>query len=263
MLDFLTQNLWLLIIVGASLIGAVWATIYYLTYAIRSQILGATIWNGDARENLVALTFDDGPAPETLQILDFLKAENITATFFLIGERVSQYPEIARRIAAENHEIGNHSYSHPIFLFCSRRKTKRELEKTQEIIESVTGIRPKIARPPCGVRSAAYFAATREFGLKTVQWSDAGFDWTKITPEKIARHILKNVRNDSIILLHDGDSAAKSDRLATVAALPLILRGLQEKGLRIAPLATINSEFYESGFEAKAIARANDRKELV
>lgn len=217
----------------------VWAAVYYLTYAVRSQILGATVWRGSGSGNSVALTFDDGPSRDTLEILDFLKSENITATFFLIGREVEKHPEIAQRIVAEGHEIGNHSYSHPIYLFCSPRRTRRELRKTQEIIKTVVGFAPKLARPPCGVRTRAYFSAAKDLGLQTVQWSDAGFDWQKISAADIAEKVLKNARSDSIILLHDGDSALKNDRRETVKSLPLIIEGLRAKNLSVAPLAAL------------------------
>lgn len=266
MVEILRQNFELLLFVGALTAvcaGLAWTVVYYLAYAVRSQILGATIWSGNAPNNSVALTFDDGPSPDTVKILDVLREENIKATFFLIGKRVEKYPEIARRIVEENHEIGNHSYSHPIFLFCSPRRTKRELRETQEIIESVTGTAPRLARPPCGVRSPAYFAAARELGLKTVQWSDAGFDWKKISAERIARNVLETAQNNSIVLLHDGDAAGKSSRLRTVEALPLILRGLKEKGLRVAPFAQMRSEIYEDEPDANFIARSNEGEKTI
>ncbi|MEP7037194.1 MAG: polysaccharide deacetylase family protein, partial [Acidobacteriota bacterium] len=167
------------------------------------------------------------------------RGENIKATFFLIGERVEKYPEIAQRIAAEGHEIGNHSYSHPIYLFCSARRTRHELQKTQEIVEKVVGFAPKVARPPCGVRTPTYFAATKDLGLRTIQWSDAGFDWQKISAAQIAEKVLETAQSDSIILLHDGDSALKNNRRETVKALPLIVKGLRAKNLSIAPLAEL------------------------
>ena len=235
-------------------VGA-WGAIYYLAYAVRSQILGETVWRGNGSSNSVALTFDDGPSPDTLGILDVLRRENVKATFFLVGREVEKYPEITRKIAGEGHEIGNHSYSHPIYLFCSSNKTRRELRQTQAIIKQTIGIEPKISRPPCGVRSPAYFAAAKDLNLQTIQWSDAGFDWKKISPRRIAENVLKTVRKDSIVLLHDGDSAGKRSRRATVEALPLILRGLREKGLHVAPLAELSPEIYESEPSADFIAR--------
>lgn len=230
-----------LIISGAILLLAcgTWGTIYYLFYAVRSQILGETVWCGNGNDNSVALTFDDGPSPDTLLILEALRSENVKATFFLIGEMVERYPEIARKIADEGHEIGNHSFSHPIYLFCSTNKTRSELEKTQEAIKKATRVEPKLARPPCGVRSKAYFKVAEKLNLQTIEWSDAGFDWKNISAERIARKVLETAQSDSIILLHDGDSAGKSRRMETVKAIPIILSGLRDKGLRVVPLAEI------------------------
>lgn len=267
MSEFLRQNYQTLSVFLAMLAicaGAAWAIIYYAAYAVRSQTLGRTFWCGNGDEkNSVALTFDDGPSPDTLEILDVLRRENVKATFFLIGREVEKYPEIARKIADDGHEIGNHSYSHPIYLFCSPNRTRRELEITQEIIKRTTGIKPKIARPPCGVRSAAYFAATGELGLQTVQWSDAGFDWKKISAEKIAENVLETVQGDSIVLLHDGDSSGKSNRRATAEAVPLILRGLREKGLRVAPLARLCPEIYERELNQEAFSQSFRSKNQI
>lgn len=218
---------------------AAWAVVYYAAYAVRSQILGETVWCGNGNNNLVALTFDDGPSPDTEDLLDVLEKENIKATFFLIGKNVEKYPETVRRIVRENHEIGNHSFSHPIYLFKSAKRVRRELVETQNVIEKIAGVQPKIARPPCGVRSPAYFAAARDLDLQTIQWSDTGYDWKKFSAEQIARNVLDTAQSDSIILLHDGDRADKADRKRTVEAIPLIVKRLKEKGLRVAPLADI------------------------
>ena len=243
-------NVYPAIVVVATLLAlgaAVWAAVYYATYAVRSQWLGATVWRGPKDLRAVALTFDDGPAPDTAAVLDTLQTHGVKATFFMVGRQVEQFPALARRVAAEGHEIGNHSYSHPIYLYCGASETKRQLEQTQEIIAATTGTRPRLARPPCGVRAPAYFAAARALGLQTAQWSVAGFDWQRRGADEIARAVLRRAQAGDIILLHDGDSAGRADRRATVAALPLILAGLQEKGLRVAPLA----ELLASGREAE------------
>jgi peptidoglycan/xylan/chitin deacetylase (PgdA/CDA1 family) len=96
-----------------------------------------------------------------------------------------------------------------------------------------------MARPPCGVRTPAYFAAARSLGLRTVQWDVAGFDWKRHDAERIARDVLRAARAGSIILLHDGDSDGKRDRRQTIKALPLIIEGLRERGLRIVPLSEL------------------------
>ena len=224
---------------AATLAGAASTGVYYASYAVRSQLFGATNWHGRTDTEAVALTFDDGPSADTEHALDVLVDYDVRATFFMIGCRVKQHPQTARRVVREGHEIGNHSYSHPIYLFRTPRETKRQLALTQEIITEVTGVRPRRARPPCGVRTPAYFAATRELGLCTVQWDVAGFDWKRRNAREIAHDVLRTARAGSIILLHDGDSEGKKDRRETVAALPLIIEGLIARGLRIAPLAEL------------------------
>ena len=107
------------------------------------------------------------------------------------------------------------------------------------MIADATGITPKLARPPCGVRTPAYFSATGAFGLHTVQWDVAGLDWKRISPKQIADNVLRNTRPGSIILLHDGDSTGKQDRKNTVEALPLIIKGLRGRDLEIAPLSQL------------------------
>ncbi len=231
------------IVAGAALATGA-GIIYYATYAVRSQWLGATIWRGRADTGAVALTFDDGPSADTERLLDVLARYDVRATFFMVGRQVERFPDTARRVAASGHEIGNHSYTHPIYLYRSGRETRRQLERTQKVIVAVTGVRARLARPPCGVRSPAYFSAARSLGLQTVQWSVAGFDWTERSPAQIARLSLRRACAGSIILLHDGDSENKKDRSATVAALPLIIEGLKAKGLRIVPLAELLKGFH-------------------
>jgi peptidoglycan/xylan/chitin deacetylase (PgdA/CDA1 family) len=212
---------------------------YYATYAVRSQWLGRTDWHGRRDTNAVALTFDDGPSPDTDRILDILAEHNLRATFFLIGRQVERFPQAARRIATEGHTVGNHSYTHPIYLYRSSRETYRQLQQAQEVIFGATGIRPEFARPPCGVRTPAYFSGARSLGLRTVQWDVAGFDWKSNPPRIIARDVLRKVRAGSIILLHDGDSESKHDRRATAEALQFIITGLRSRGLRVVPLADL------------------------
>jgi peptidoglycan/xylan/chitin deacetylase (PgdA/CDA1 family) len=248
---------------GAALAATGAASIYYATYAVRSQWLGRTVWRGRADTGAVALTFDDGPAEDTERVLDVLDTYRLRATFFMVGRQVERFPATARRVAARGHEIGNHSYSHPVYLYRSARETRRQLEHTQQIITAVTGMRARLARPPCGVRTLAYFRAARALGLRTVQWDVAGFDWTRRNAAEIARRVLGRARAGSIILLHDGDSENKSDRRATVAALPLIIEGLRAKGLRVAPLAELLDDLPLSADESAPVVSVAERRPRI
>jgi peptidoglycan/xylan/chitin deacetylase (PgdA/CDA1 family) len=227
------------LIAGATLSATGAAAVYHATYAVRSQWLGPTIWRGRSDTEAVALTFDDGPSADTERVLDTLDQYDIRATFFMVGRQIERFPHAARRVAECGHEIGNHSYSHPIYLYRSARETRRQLERTQRIITEVTGIRARLARPPCGVRTPAYFRAARALELQTVQWTVAGFDWKERSPDQIAHSALRDANAGSIILLHDGNSDNRREQKATVGALPLIIKGLNEIGLHVAPLGEL------------------------
>jgi peptidoglycan/xylan/chitin deacetylase (PgdA/CDA1 family) len=229
-------------LIGSASLLAGAAGIYHATYSVRSQWLGRTDWRGRTDLQAVALTFDDGPGPDTAGILDVLAEHKLRGTFFMIGGQVERFPQIARRVLAGGHEIGNHSYSHPIYLYRSGGETRRQLERTQAVIAAATGVTPRLARPPCGVRTPAYFREARRLGLRTVQWDVAGFDWTERSGGQIAHDVLRKARAGSIVLLHDGDSEGKQGRRETIAALPLIIEGLCERGLSIVPLSQLLGE---------------------
>jgi hypothetical protein len=136
---------------GAIVSSAAMACVYHATCAVRSQWLGSTAWQGRTDIAAVALTFDDGPELNTAYLLDVLATHRIRATFFVLGRQVERHPQLARRMLGGGHEIGNHSYSHPIYLCCSSRETEWQLTRTQDVISDATGVRPRLARPPRGV----------------------------------------------------------------------------------------------------------------
>jgi peptidoglycan/xylan/chitin deacetylase (PgdA/CDA1 family) len=227
------------VIGGAALAGVAGAAAFYATAGVRAQWLGRTDWKGRTDTNAVALTFDDGPGPDTDSILDTLGELNLRAAFFVVGQQVERYPSIARRILAEGHEIGNHSLSHPNFLSQSSARTREQLARTQRIIEDATGVTASLARPPYGVKTPSYFTAARALGLRIVQWSVAGFDWKPLTAERVASHVLGGARPGAIVLLHDADSEGKRNRRATMASIPIIADGLHARGLSVDPLGAL------------------------
>jgi peptidoglycan/xylan/chitin deacetylase (PgdA/CDA1 family) len=177
----------------------------------------------------VALTFDDGPTwPFTEQILGILRERSIIATFFVCGRNAERFPEVMRQIHAEGHSIGNHTYSHPYLYFQGRRKIAEEIDRTQELIEKLTGHRPTLFRPPYGARWFGLYPVLRERGLQVVQWSDTGYDWQN-KADAIVTATLRRLRPGSVILLHDGvrgpGPGTPADRFQTVLALPAILDG--------------------------------------
>ncbi len=181
----------------------------------------------------IALTFDDGPDPlVTPLVLDVLKAHGITATFFLIGKNVQRSPDLAARILAEGHEIGNHSHDHPrhIYLWSARAIT-RDAARAQEAIRSATGQTPSLYRPPVGFRSLDMAHAMRQTGLTLVNFSVRSLDTRDHNPDRITKRIITAATPGGIILLHDGsDRHNAADRTATLDALPRIIKQLRASG---------------------------------
>lgn len=181
----------------------------------------------------IALTFDDGPAEGfTPHVLDILREHQVPATFFLCGKNVEQHPGLLRRIVAEGHAVGNHTYSHPFMYFKSRRRMAEEIDRTQEAIEQVAGFRPKVFRPPYGARWFGLVPTLLARGMHMVLWSATGYDWKKDVPGIVAA-TLRELKPGAVILLHDGRDtypASEIDRSRTVAALPAIIASAREQG---------------------------------
>lgn len=194
----------------------------------------------------VSLTFDDGPTEQfTPQVLDILKAQQVPAAFFVCGKNAEQYPDLLRRIVAEGHEVGNHTYSHPYVYFKSRQRIAGEIDRTQAAIEKITGFRPKIFRPPYGARWFGLMPNLLDRGMHLILWSAAGYDWKK-DAAGITQATLGEVKPGAVILLHDGRETrpgTEINRLPTVEALPAIIAAIRQRGYTFVPL----SNFLPSG----------------
>ncbi|MDD2628904.1 MAG: polysaccharide deacetylase family protein [Limnochordia bacterium] len=189
----------------------------------------------------VSFTFDDGPSPiYTEAILDVLNQYGITATFFLVGTHAEHFPETVGRILAEGHELGNHTYSHIMVPQVSARMLRDQIERTNRVIQEITGELPKYIRPPRGLYDRRLKALAQEYEQPIVLWSLSAQDWRpKATASSIAARVLSKVSPGDIILFHDSGALFRNtgaSRQATVDALPLIIEGLHEKGFRILPL---------------------------
>lgn len=182
---------------------------------------------------VVALTFDDGPSPTvTADVLDVLKRQGAIATFFCIGRAVRRRPELAARIAAEGHELGNHSYLHPRNIYCwDERAVRRDADLAQRVIHRAAGVWPVAYRPPVGFRSLGMAAALRSCGLRMVLYSARAFEATGPSADRIVSRIMRQVTPGAVVLLHDGhDLDAAPDRRALLAALPVLIDRLAAAG---------------------------------
>ena len=198
---------------------------------------------GAGGEHQVALTFDDGPDPEwTPQILDILKAANVKAAFFVVGKNAENYPGLLRRMVAEGHEIGNHTYYHPNLALCWPEHVRLELNATQLLIESITGRATTLFRPPYAADTSPSqlselnpLQIAQDLDYLVVLENIDPQDWAKPGADIILQRVKQQRRDGSIILLHD----AGGDRSQTVEALPRILDWLKTRGDTVVPLSTL------------------------
>lgn len=199
-----------------------------------SQVFGPILSHVQVQQPLIALTFDDGPSPYTAQVLDILDRYQVKATFFVIGRNVERHPDLARRIVAEGHVIGNHTYSHPLWVAIETPgQVARELDAAASAIREATGVSPTLFRPPHGWRSPWMIRMARHKGYQVVTWSISPDDWRRLPPEVITARILRHARPGAIILLHDGLETRRDPPVRnTVAALPAIIEALRAQGYR-------------------------------
>ncbi|WP_337439835.1 polysaccharide deacetylase family protein [Alistipes sp.] len=189
----------------------------------------------------VALTFDDGPDPQrTPAVLDLLARQGVRATFFVVGARAEAHPELVRRMVAEGHVVGNHSYTHSWrFPLRSLGRTVEELRRTGEVLHRITGRQPRLFRPPFGVTNPTIARAVRRLGLDPVGWSIRSLDTMGQSPERVAARILRRLHPGAVILLHD--RCAGSERL-----VGLLVEGLRSRGLEPVTLPELfDIEAYE------------------
>lgn len=152
---------------------------------------------------MIALTFDDGPGAGTQRILRALDAVDGRATFCMVGNRVGEYAQTARKVAEQGSEIATHSWAHPNLTRLSAAQVRAELERSMDAIERVTGVRPTVLRPPYGSVDATVRAACRELGLVIANWNVDPEDWRVRNAEQVYRHVVDNARDGAIVVCHD------------------------------------------------------------
>ena len=209
-----------------------------------SGLLPRTSWIGrnmtrlpqPARERReIAITVDDGPDPEvTPRLLDLLEEQKCVATFFCIGERVLEHPELCREIARRGHSVENHSMTHtPAFALQTINGYRREVRAAQEAIAATTGSEPRFFRAPMGFRNPLLDPVLHEAGLALAAWTRRSYDTKQRDPRVVASRLVRRFAAGDILLLHDGH-AARTGRGVPVLleALPRILDDARRLGLR-------------------------------
>lgn len=193
-------------------------------------------------ESCVALTYDDGPSPDTPRLLDVLAHAQVRATFFMIGMSVQKRPEVARAVSEAGHEIGNHTWSHPRLGDVDLSDQQREVFATEYAIIDATGVTPSLLRPPFGV----YDDATRSMDFGIALWSVETNDWKTRDPLLTAERALVDTRPGSVVLMHDLHPE-------TVDAAALVIAGLSSDGHRLVTMGGMFGDavggtlYYEQG----------------
>ena len=184
----------------------------------------ATVQTGavqQADRKKIALTFDDGPHPDyTPEMLDVLKEKNVKATFFLLGQQVEKYPDIVKRISEEGHLIGNHSYKHEQLSKLSSIQACSQVNRTNELIQAITGEYPEYLRPPFGDWKDDLDG---DVNMIEVLWDVDTLDWSSKNKSKIIKKVVTNVQEGDIILMHDSYES-------TVSATAELIDILQKDG---------------------------------
>jgi len=194
---------------------------------------------GVGRRGHVALTFDDGPDPEsTPAFLNVLDDLGWKATFFMLGDMVRKAPGVAAEVAAAGHEVAVHGDVHGNMLRRTPRRTNDDIAAAYDAVATATGVRPAWFRPPFGIMSYASLRAAGRLGMRTVLWTTWGRDWRReATPQSVTADVLRRYVDGGTVLLHDSDCTSyPGSWRAALGALPRLADELSARGLVVGPV---------------------------
>lgn len=247
MLNFRNTNFFfitlLVIIIGVHIKYELHVCAYYLLfiayslivfwgcYYVGSNFFIKIVCKAISDKKEIAISFDDGPATNyTKEILTILNSENVKATFFCIGNRIAGNETILKQIQVEGHIIGNHSYSHHFwFDMYSTQKMQDDLKQMDAEMERVTGLKPKLFRPPYGVTNPNLAKAIKNGGYTPVGWSVRSMDTVIKDGKKLLDKINDGIKPGAVFLFHDTSKT-------TLAILPEFIQEVKNRGYSIIPL---------------------------
>jgi len=199
------------------------------------QPIGEMRCRVETTQKLVALTFDDGPTERGVAaVLPVLERSGAKATFFVVGQRLAESPELARRLSGAGHELGNHTYTHRRMLLRWPSTYIDEIARTDVLLREVGEDEPRLLRPPYGKRLVGLPLAAASLGYKTIMW-DVGDPPEMENPRAYAAAILARVRPGSIVLMHPMHAQSQ----VVGQALPIIIENLQKHGYRLVTVSEL------------------------
>ncbi len=197
------------------------------------EMFGNVIWRGRSGRQRLALTFDDGPHPVTTRaVLATLAERGHKATFFVVGQKALEFPDVVREIHAAGHTLGVHGHRHAwLYALFLPGAMQRDIARAQAAVESAAGVRPSLFRPPIGRVSINVAVGARRAGVTTVAWSVRGLDGVSRTrPEDVVRRVSKKLDDGAIVLLHDAAEDGDFEP-ASLRSLPRLLDEIERRGL--------------------------------
>jgi len=216
-----------------------------LSHALAPERWGPKIservfWRAVTDQPKIALTFDDGPHPTyTSRLLEILEKFNIPATFFLIGKHIEANFELAFKMAKLGHELGNHTFTHPLLFKLTDEQMREEIVRTDNLLRSLGSAPPRFLRPPMGLFSRRVLDVVEQCGYKTVVGDVYPRDPHLPGKNKIVYRVLSRVLTGSIIILHDGGNSNHVDRTQTVTAVAELIPLLQARGFEFVRLSEL------------------------
>lgn len=216
------------------------AKVENLTFSVPAKYQGKTVHQVQPGnyEKVIALTIDDGPWENTTaQMLDILKENDVKATFFWVGTSIQANPELAKRVVAQGHAIGNHTWHH-WYKQMSEATAKSEIDRTAELIYKTTGVKTSLFRPPGGYLNNGLAAYAKSQKYAVIMWSQTSADTDpRAKPQVFVKNVLRDAKPGGIVLMHDGGG----DRTRTVQALPQIITKLKQQGYRFVTIPELLS----------------------
>lgn len=209
-----------------------------------------------AKLKCIALTYDDGPFPdEAGELVRTLEKYKVKATFFMLGQNVENYPDTVKDIAATGSELANHSWSHTSLPKLGNSGIRRELKRTNDAIEDITGVKPTLMRPPYGENNKRLDQVCRDLGLAEIYWDVDTLDWQNLDTDQLISYVLDSAARNQVVLMHDIHPS-------TVAAAPQIFAGLKKAGFTMVTVSELYPKLRPGGhypeYQGRGFAKESD-----